>query len=156
MLWAPLLALPLILGGPAAAKDRTAECGAWKFAVEGPLPEEPAPAAFLPCRGDNAIVVSCILGDFIAGLRYYDGVTIESGYRQLRFDIDGRAIEMWLALEAIDNALTGYAEFRHPLYQAMRGGQRLTVTDVKRRTVDILPLRGSGAAFSQLLARCER
>ncbi|MFO1184405.1 MAG: hypothetical protein U1E56_06430 [Bauldia sp.] len=139
----------------AAARDRTAECGPWKFAVDGPLPEEPAPAAFLPCRGENALVVTCLAGDFIASLRYFDGVT-EAGYRPLRFDVDGQVYEMWMTLEAIDNALTGHTEFLHPLLQGIRKGQKLTVVDVKRRSTDVLPLRGSGAAFTQLLARCGR
>ena len=153
---AGLFSASLLTAPTAEAKDRTGTCGPWKFSIEAPMPEESEPGAWLPCKNDEAFVVTCTLGDYIAGFRYFDGTTGEPGYRQLRFDVDGQSFEMWLVLEEIDNALTGHTKFQHPLIRAMRKGQKLTITDIKRRTTDILPLKGSGPAFAALLDRCAK
>ncbi len=135
--------------------DMTGACASWEFDVSGPLPEGDGPAAYLPCGSDFAIVISCILSDFIAGLRYYGDDGGATGYRLFRFATGGANIEVHLRQEGIDLAWAGYSEFDHPLYvalQAERGS--LAITDTVTGKVTTLPLTGANGAIADLRSYC--
>ncbi len=135
--------------------DRSADCGPWAFAEEGPSPGEAIePAAYLPCGDDYAIILQCLVSDFIANFRYYPVAEEGDGYRLFRFAMQGQDIEFWLRVEGLDGAWAGYREFAHPLFEAMKGAQALEVTDLVSGRTEILPMENAGASIEALLGFC--
>jgi hypothetical protein len=155
---ASVAALSLMVCSVAAGADRTAECSPWEFNANAETEGGPEPQASLPCKDNTGITIMCVAGDFIAGLRYYpsNSAPDEEGYRQFRFQMGKQSFDMWLRLEAMDGAWSGYTEFAHPLFTAMRSEKGpMEVTDVAKKTKDVLPLTGAGKAFDGLLKACQ-
>jgi hypothetical protein len=153
-----LLILCLIAAAPPAAaqvvEDLTRRCGAWTFAPDLEIFEGPEPAAYLPCGEDDVLIVTCILDDFIAGLRYYGpAAEAASGYRLFRFTAGDQAIDFYLRLEEADLAWAGYREFDHPLFAAIASAAGpLRISD--GRNDMIVPLAGSARALAGLREYC--
>lgn len=140
-----------------AAPGNAADCGSWKFDANVETEGGTEPQASLSCKDNTGITVMCISGDFIGGLRYYPSKSgEEEGYRQFLFKMGKQSFEVWLRLEAMDAAWAGYMEFEHPLFAAMRSEKGpLEVTDVARKTTDVLPLTDAAKAFDGLLKACQ-
>lgn len=153
-----MAALSLAVCSAATGKDRTAECGSWEFNANVETEGGTEPQASLPCQDDVGIIIMCVTGDFIGGLRYYpSNMSNEAqGYRQFHFRMGGQTFDMWLRLEEMDAAWAGYTEFDHPLFAAMRSEKGpMEVTDVAGKTTDVLPLAGAAKAFEGLLKACQ-
>ena len=140
-----------------AAISNAAECGPWKFEANVETEGGTEPQASLSCKDNTGIIIMCVAGDFIGGLRYYPTASgEEEGYRQFVFKMGKQSFEVWLRLEAMDAAWAGYMEFEHPLLAAMRSEKGpLEVTDVVKKTTDVLPLTSAAEAFDGLLKACQ-
>jgi hypothetical protein len=155
---ASVATLSLVVCSVATGKDRTAECTPWEFNAKVETEGGTEPQASLPCKDNTGIIIMCISGDFIGGLRYYpsNSAASEAGYRQFRFKVGGQTFDMWLRLEEMDGAWAGYTEFDHPVFTAMRSEKGpMEVTDVAGKTTEVLPLAGAGKAFDGLLKACQ-
>lgn len=150
-------AAALLLMVCSAVTGNTAECDPWKFDPNVETEGGAEPQAFLSCKDNTGITVMCIAGDFIGGLRYYPSASgEEEGYRQFIFKMGKQSFDVWLRLEAMDGAWAGYMEFAHPLFAAMRSEKGpLEITDVAKKTTDVLPLTDAAKAFDGLLKACQ-
>lgn len=142
--------------GAQVSGDMSAACGDWAFEPALEMEEGARPAAVLPCGDDLAFIVVCVVGDFIAGLRYYgppDGDGLD--YQEFRFAAGERSVTMYLRYEALDAAWATYTEFDHPLFTTIREeAGPLGVTRVAGGEDALLPLRGSARSLAGLRAAC--
>ncbi len=148
--------------GPSLAQvpgDLLRGCGNWVFHPDLVIEEGPEPAVELACADSLGFIVVCVLGDFIAGLRYYgppSSLGEDAGYQQFRFTAGERSIDMYLRFEGLDAAWATYTEFEHPLFSAIREeAGPIRVTHVASGESASLPLRGSARAFAALRTACE-